>query len=78
MVVELIKGVMKLGLIGWAVYMGMRDEVAILPNLILESPKNILNVCWRFAFVVLLRAIPIVILVVALDFAYQWYKLVNK
>ena len=73
-VVELIKGVMKLGLIGWAVYMGMRDEVAILPNLILESPENILNVYWRFAFVVLVRAIPIVILVVALDFAYQWYK----
>lgn len=73
-IVDLIKGVMKMGLIGWAVYLGMKKKVAVLPNLILEPPENILLVFWDFAFTVIVRSLPVVLLIVILDYAYQWYK----
>jgi flagellar biosynthesis protein FlhB len=72
--VELIKGILKLFLLGWLVWLGIRDRVRVLPALIWADPREIPSVFLEFAWIVFWRALVVGVIITIIDFSYQWYK----
>ena len=72
--VELLKGVLKLVLLGWLVWMGIGEEVAMLPALIHASPEEQIMKVTELATIIFIRAMVVGILVFLIDYSYQWYQ----
>jgi flagellar biosynthetic protein FlhB len=72
--VELVKSLLKLGAIGGITLWILYDKVAILPTLTAMSPIQLSDTIRDLAFSMLLAAIPVVILIAALDYSYAYYK----
>lgn len=72
--VELAKGLIKLGLIGWMVLSALEDRVGILPEMTYMSIEGLLQVHYDMAMLVVARALPIAFVISVLDYAYQWYQ----
>jgi flagellar biosynthetic protein FlhB len=76
--VELAKGVIKLGLIGWMVWTSLEDQAGILPEMTYMTVEGLLEVHYQMAMLVVARALPIALIIAVLDYAYQWYQLQEK
>ncbi|MAA80173.1 MAG: flagellar biosynthesis protein FlhB [Deltaproteobacteria bacterium] len=72
--VELLKGILKLVLLGWLVWMGIGEEVAMLPSLIHASPEEQIMKVTELATTIFIRAMIVGILVFLIDYSYQWYQ----
>jgi flagellar biosynthetic protein FlhB len=76
--VELAKGVIKIGLIGWMVWTSLEDQAGILPEMTYMTVEGLLEVHYQMAMLVVARALPIALVISVLDYAYQWYQLQEK
>jgi len=76
--VELGKGLLKLGLIGWLVWTAVEDQLGLLPELTHVSIWELLQVHGQLALMVALRAMPVALVISVLDYAFQWYQLHEK
>ena len=76
--VELAKGLIKLGLIGWMVITGLEDQVGLLPEMTYMSLEGLLEVHYQMAMLVVARAMPIALIISVLDYAYQWFQMQEK
>lgn len=72
--VELLKGVLKLMLLGWLVWMGIGEEIEMLPALINASPQEQIMKVTELATIIFIRAMVVGILVFLIDYAYNWYQ----
>ena len=72
--VELGKGLIKLFIIGWLVWLAIRDRLGIFSLVDDADAGETLRTYEEIAYIVLTRAIPIAFFVAVLDYAYQWYK----
>lgn len=76
--VELVKGLLKLFLLGWVVWLGISDKISLLPAMINASPTELPMTFSMFATIVFWRAIAVGVLLVVLDYSYQWYQIRQK
>jgi flagellar biosynthetic protein FlhB len=76
--VELGKGLLKLGLIGWLVWSAVEAQLGLLPELAHVSVWDLLQVHGQMAILVVMRALPVALIIAVLDFGYQWYQLHEK
>jgi flagellar biosynthesis protein FlhB len=76
--VELVKGVIKLGLIGWLVWSSLEQQAGILPEMTYMTIQGMLDVHYQMAMLVVARALPVALVIAILDYAYQWWELQEK
>jgi flagellar biosynthetic protein FlhB len=76
--VELVKGVMKIGLIAWMVVSALEDEIGLLPQMTYMSIEGLLEVHYQIAMLVVARAMPVALSLAVLDYVYQWYQMNEK
>lgn len=76
--VELVKGLLKLILLGWLVWMGIGEEVAKLPALISASPTEQISKVTELALIIFVRAMIVGVFVFLIDYSYSWYQLQNQ
>jgi len=76
--VELAKGLLKLGLIGWMVISALEEQVGILPDMTYMTIEGLLEIHYQMAMLVVMRALPIALIISVLDYAYQWYQMHEK
>jgi flagellar biosynthetic protein FlhB len=76
--VELGKGLLKLGLIAWLVWTALEAELGLLPELTHMSIWDLLDVHGQMALMVVVRAMPVALIISVLDYGYQWYQLQEK
>jgi len=76
--VELAKGLLKLGLIGWLVWSAVEEQLGLLPELSHVTVWEVLEVHGQMAMLVVVRALPVALLIAILDYSYQWYQLHEK
>ena len=72
--IELFKGLLKLFLLGWLVWTGIREEIMTLPALIHASPVDQIEKVTIITFIIFVRAMVVGILVFLIDYAYQWWQ----
>ena len=73
--VELLKGLLKLILLGWLVWMAIGDELMQLPALIHASPSQQIGKVSDLASSIFIRAMIVGILVFLIDYSYNWYQI---
>jgi flagellar biosynthetic protein FlhB len=76
--VELVKGVSKLGILAWLVWTGLESHLGMLPTLIADQPHAVLNAYREMALLILTRALPLAVAVAVIDYSHQWYQLNEK
>ncbi|MFH1469858.1 MAG: EscU/YscU/HrcU family type III secretion system export apparatus switch protein [Pseudomonadota bacterium] len=76
--VELAKGLIKLGVLGGLVWIAVKDRVAALPTLAATTPQEVLGAMGDYAVVLIVRALPVAIVIAALDYAYQYWRMDEK
>jgi flagellar biosynthetic protein FlhB len=76
--VELVKGLLKLILLGWLVWMGIGEEVAKLPALISASPTEQISKVTELAMIIFIRAMIVGVFVFLIDYSYSWYQIQNQ
>jgi flagellar biosynthetic protein FlhB len=76
--VELVKSVIKLGLVGWMVWSGLEEQAAILPDMTYMTVRGVLEIHYQMAILVVTRALPIAFIIAVLDYTYQWYQMHEK
>jgi len=76
--VDLLKSVLKLALIGGWVFSEVWDQRGRLPALATQHPSATVDGLEHIAWLVLLRALPVAFLVAAIDYAYEWYRNYEK
>ncbi len=76
--IELVKSLFKLFLIGWLVWGAVEEEMGLLPELTHISVWDLLYVHGELVLLVLGRALPVAILIAILDYAHQWWMLHEK
>jgi len=76
--VELAKGLIKLGLIGWLVWSSLEEQAGILPEMTYMTVQGMLDVHYQMAMLVVARALPVALVIAVLDYAYQWWQLQEK
>lgn len=76
--VELLKGVLKLALIGSLVFYALWEQRGFLPSLVGLPPSAVVVGLERMAFLVLNRAIPVAFIIAILDYSYEWYRNYEK
>ena len=76
--VELAKGLIKLGLIAWLVWSAVEEKLGLLPELSHVTIHDMLNVHGQIAILVVMRALPVAIIISILDYSFQWYQLHEK
>lgn len=74
-VMNLVKGLLKLLLIGYLVWSAVLDRLGFLPALATQPPVAALLGIREMAMLVFTRAIPVAILIAVLDYGYNWRKL---
>ena len=72
-VIELVKGVLKLFLLVWLVWLGVKDEIVGLPSLINASPSEQIIKVTEIAEIIFWRALVLGIFVFLIDYAYNWW-----
>ncbi len=77
-VVELLKSVLKLAVIGALVASAAWEQRGMLPALATQSPAAIVLGFKEVALLVLYRALPVALIVATLDYAYEWYRNFEK
>jgi flagellar biosynthetic protein FlhB len=73
--VSLLKGLLKLFVIGWLVADAARDRIGLLPALATLPATAALRGLEEVAWLVLMRAIPVALIIAALDYGYNWMRL---
>ncbi|MBM76430.1 MAG: flagellar biosynthesis protein FlhB [Proteobacteria bacterium] len=73
-VVELVKGCMKLFLLGYLVYSAFQERIWLVPNMIWVDVTQFAQVFEEFAMIVFWRAVIVGILLTVIDYSYQVYK----
>ena len=76
--VELAKGILKIGLIGWVVWSALEKEIGILPEMTYMSVPGMLEIHYQMAMLVVMRALPVGLVIAVLDYAHQCYQLHEK
>ena len=76
--VELGKGLLKIGLVGAVVWWGVRTRLPLLFALIHQEPIVLLHSLRELAWLVVLRALPVAIVISILDYSYQVYQTHKK
>lgn len=77
-VMQLVKGLLKLLLIGWLVWSAVFERLGFIPAFATQAPVAALVGLEEVAYLVLTRAIPVAILVAILDYGYNWRKLYEQ
>lgn len=72
-IVELIKSLFKLFLLGYVVWAIIAEQWPILPTLIHTHPSLILERIVTLASRVFWGCMPLTIIIIVFDYAYQWY-----
>ena len=72
--VELAKGLLKIGALGAVAFYALRARVAALPGAAMMSPDQIGELMAELAWTLTLWSLPLILLVGVLDYAYQWWK----
>ena len=72
---ELFKGVMKLFFLAYVVWSGVKERILLLPALINADPSELPLAFIELATIVFWRAISVGIVIVVLDYFYQWWQL---
>jgi flagellar biosynthesis protein FlhB len=73
--VELAKGLAKLGLIGWMLWTAVTADTGYFPAFMYREPSGLLAAYLEMVLLVLYRALPVMLVLSVLDYAYQWYRL---
>lgn len=76
--VELIKSLLKLGLLGYVVWSIIAAKWASLPSLIYDHPGATLTSLLVMASKIFWSCMPLIVIIIVLDFAYQWYDNFKK
>lgn len=72
-IVELVKSLLKLFLLGYVVWLGVREHVKEFPSMMYMDVSAIPPYVQEMAIIIFWRCIPIIVFVAILDFAYQYY-----
>ena len=76
--VELVKGLLKIGLVGASVWMGISPQLPLLVSLSHQDPIVLLTTLHDLTWLVLLRAMPVAAAIAALDYSYQVWRMNEK
>lgn len=76
--VDALKSVLKLALIGGFVFTAIWEQRGRLPALVSQPPAASVDGMEFVAWLVLLRALPVAYLVAVIDYAYEWYRNYEK
>jgi flagellar biosynthesis protein FlhB len=74
-IVELVKSVLKVGLIGWLVWTALRDRPGWFLSFQNRTAAGMLYGYKELAIIVLSRALPVALILSVMDYVYQWYRL---
>ncbi|NCG19831.1 MAG: flagellar type III secretion system protein FlhB [Rhodobacterales bacterium] len=74
-VVELIKGVGKIGALSLVMYITMQEEVKGLPGLAYVATGAYLQTMQDIGWMMILVSMPLILVLSAVDYAYSWYQL---
>ena len=76
--VDMLKSVLKLVLIGGFVFSAAWEQRGRLPALATQHPSATVDGLEHVVWLVLLRALPVAFLVAMIDYAYEWYRNYEK
>lgn len=76
--IELLKSVMKILLIGYLCWGALVDRFEVIPALAGVTPGETLRALESLAWMVLWRALPVAIVIAALDYMYESYQLSER
>lgn len=77
-VVELLKGIAKIALVGWLVYTDIKERFAIIPSMAASTPVATMTTLKELALMVLWRALPLAIAIAFFDYLYESYRVHEK
>lgn len=72
-IVELVKSVLKLFFLGYVVWKILATQWPLLPSLIHAHPSMILTSVLTLASQIFWGCMPLIVIIVIMDYAYQWY-----
>ncbi len=72
--VEMGKGIGKLLALGWITWIAIRSSIDELPSLATLGAADMLQRLVDLGWTILLAALPLVLIIAAADYAYQWWK----
>jgi flagellar biosynthetic protein FlhB len=72
--VELVKGLVKLVALGFVTWMAVRPRLSELPSMASLEPEQQLVVFVQLGWRIIIFALPLLIVIAALDYTYQWYR----
>ncbi len=73
-VMELAKGLTKLGALAVLTWYAVKDRLDELPGLAMTEPGALLAVMVDFGWTLTLWATPLILVIAIADYAYQWWK----
>lgn len=73
-VVELLKSLLKITVLGYIIYTTLRDEIAFIPRMIDMSLMESLSYTGEIIFSIVQTAVVIMAFVAGFDYFYQWYE----
>ena len=76
--IDLLKSVLKLALIGGLILVAIWEQRGRLPALVSQPPAATVDGLEFVAWLVILRALPVAYLVAIIDYAYEWYRNYEK
>ncbi len=76
--VDLLKSVLKLAVIGGMIAKGFWENRGMFPALSTQPPAATVDGILFVVWLVLIRALPIAFVIAILDYAYEWYRMYEK
>lgn len=73
--VELVKSVIKLAIVGYFVYSTIRDRLQLLINMVKQTPLQSAGLVWDILFQIALKVCIFLLILAVFDYAYQRYQL---
>ena len=77
-IVELVKSLLKLFLLGYVVFAIISSQWAALPTFIHAHPSQVLAMIHTLVSRIFWGCMPLIIVIIVFDFAYQWYDTNKK
>ncbi|MBU8921013.1 MAG: flagellar biosynthesis protein FlhB [Bacteroidales bacterium] len=73
-VIETMKGLIKIGVISYIAYRGLRPTIDRILALSMSSSPDLIGTYLQVALIVVVRALVVMVIVAALDYAFQYWQ----